>query len=89
VSVARVTDADGGSRSAIVERGGSLLLGGDGLSLTWSAERDAPPPSAAEAALAAAVPRFVEEGLPLGVSLRFGSVDPTAESRRELERRLG
>jgi hypothetical protein len=86
LSAARVTGGDG-VQSVNVERGGSLTMGGDGLSLTWSAERDTAPPSPAESALAASVPKLVEEGLPLGLSLRF-SGEPTAESRKALEKRL-
>jgi hypothetical protein len=86
MSAARVTGGDG-VQSVNVERGGSLTMGGDGLSLTWSAERDGTPPSPAESTLAASVPKLVEEGLPLGVSLRFAG-EPTAESRKALEKRL-
>ena len=86
MSAARVTGGDG-AQSVNVERGGSLTMGGDGLSLTWSAERETQPPSPTESTLAASVPKLVEEGLPLGLSLRF-SGDPTAESRKALEKRL-
>jgi hypothetical protein len=88
MSVARVSGGPAGTQSVNVERGGSLTMGGDGLSLTWSAERDGPIPSAAESALAGSVPKFVEDGLPLGVSLRFGAGEPTVESRAALEKRL-
>ncbi len=87
LSAARVTGADGGVQSLNVERAGSLTMGGDGLSMTWSAERDSAPPSSAESAFAASVPKFAEEGLPLGLSLRFTG-EPTAESRKALEKRL-
>jgi hypothetical protein len=88
MSVARVSGGPGGTQSVAVERGGSLTMGGDGLSLTWLAERDGPIPSAAESALAGSVPRFVEDGLPLGVSLRLAPGEPSAESRAALEKRL-
>jgi hypothetical protein len=89
LSVARVSGGPGGTQSVAVERGGALTMGGDGLSLSWGAERDGPVPSAAESTLAGAVPRFVEDGLPLGVSLRFGAAEPSVESRAALEKRLG
>jgi hypothetical protein len=88
VSVARVSGGPAGTQSVNLERGGSLTMGGDGLSLTWSAERDGPIPSAAESALAGSVPKFVEDGLPLGISLRLGPGEPTVESRAALEKRL-
>jgi hypothetical protein len=88
LSVARVSGGPAGTQAVVVERGGSLTLGGDGLSLTWAAERDGPTPSAAESALASSALKLVEEGMPLGVSLRFGTTEPTAESRKALERRL-
>jgi hypothetical protein len=88
IAAARVTGSDGGVQAVNIDRPGSLTMGGDALSLTWSAERDTAPPSPAESALAAAAPKLVEEGLPLGISLRFTG-DPAAESRRALERRLG
>jgi hypothetical protein len=86
LSVTRVTGGEG-AQSAIVERGGSLALGSDGLSLSWNAEATGPP-SAAESALAASVPRFVEEGLPLGLTMRFASAERTPESRKALEGRI-
>jgi hypothetical protein len=85
-SVARVTGGDGATTFAL-ERPGSLTLGADGLSLSWNAEA-AEPPGAAESALAASVPKMSGEGLPYGVTLRFGSADRTPESRQALSRRL-
>ena len=87
LSAARITGAEGGVQAVNVDRSGSLTMGGDGLSLTWAADRDGTPPSPTESTLAAAVPKLVEEGLPLGVSLRLTG-EPTAESRKALEKRL-
>jgi hypothetical protein len=85
-SVARVTGGDLATTFAL-ERPGSLTLGADGLSLSWNAEA-AEPPSAAESALATSVPKMASDGLPYGVTLRFGSVAPTPESRQALAKRL-
>lgn len=85
-AVARVTGGDGATTFAL-ERPGALTLGPDGLSLSWNAEV-AEPPSAGESALAASVPKMAGDGLPYGVTLRFGSADRTAESRQALTRRI-
>ncbi len=85
-SLARVTGGDLATTFAL-ERPGSLTLGADGLSLSWNAEA-AEPPSAAETALAASVPKLAGDGLPYGVTLRFGSAERTPESRQALTRRL-
>ena len=85
-NVARVTGGEAATSYAL-ERPGSLTLGADGLSLSWNAEA-AEPPSAAESALATSVPKLAGDGLPYGVTLRFGSTAPTPESRAALNRRL-
>jgi hypothetical protein len=84
--VARVTGGDLATTFAL-ERPGSLTLGADGLSLSWNADA-AEPPSAAESALATSVPKLASDGLPYGVTLRFGSAAPTPESRQALTKRL-
>jgi hypothetical protein len=87
LSVARVTGGGDGSETALVQRPGSLTMSADGLSLSWNAEA-AEPPSQSESALAASTPKFLADGLPLGVTLRFGSAARTPESRQALLRRL-
>jgi hypothetical protein len=87
LSVARVTGGGDGSETALVQRPGSLTMSADGLSLSWNAEA-AEPPSQFESALAASTPKFLADGLPLGVTLRFGSAARTPESRQALLRRL-
>jgi len=85
VSLARVTSTEDRNQNVIVQRAGALTSAADGLSLSWNADSQQPP-SLAESGLVADYPQMVQDGLPVGVTLRFSSPEHRAESRQALLR---
>jgi hypothetical protein len=85
VSVARVPSANDRSQSVIVQHAGTLTMAPDELSLSWNAGAQQPP-SLAETNQVADSP-IVQDGLPVGITLRFFAPDRKTESSEASLRR--
>ena len=95
VSIARIPAGRDRSETQIVEQPGTLALAADRLTLSWDMTAGALDPASStepfspeEESLAGRYPSLAQQGLPLGLTVRFPTTMPKPQSRQELLRRV-